>query len=88
MTLGTVDFACLCSLDPDENIVVYNAQCPLHRHLATPPKAIVQRWCSGSSMNGQPLTKRTGRCHACHNEVPMKYGITGVHLPDGSTPRE
>lgn len=88
MTLGTVDFACLCSLDENENIVAYNVQCPTHGHLATPSKVIHQRWCNGSSMPVADGDRRTGRCHSCGNIVPAKYGIAGVHLPDGSTPRE
>ncbi len=87
MTLSTIDFACLCSLDDNENIVAYNAMCPLHKHLAPKSEVLVQRWCSGSSESVTILSKRTGRCVACQNEVPQKYGIAGVHLPDGSTPR-
>jgi hypothetical protein len=86
--LGVIDLACLCSLDDNENIVVYNAMCPLHKHLATPAKTLTQRWCSGSSEGVvESLSARTGRCVACRLEVPAKYGITGVHLPDGTTPR-
>lgn len=84
----TIDLACLCSLDDNENIVAYNAACPLHRHLASPAKAIKQRWCSGSSETVEQTSARTGMCRACHNIVGQKYGIAAVHLPDGTTPRE
>jgi hypothetical protein len=87
VTIGPIDLACLCSLDDNENIVVYNATCPLHAHLATPPKVVVQRWCEGSSESVQIHDGRTGWCKACGNLVPQKYGYAGVHLADGSTPR-
>lgn len=79
---------CLCSLNETESIVAFNSMCPDHKELAPKRSTLIQRWCSGSSMPGSEVSRRTGRCHACGNEVPMKYGITGVHLPDGSTPRE
>lgn len=86
---GFVDLACLCSLDDYENIAVYNRQCPLHAHLAAPATEITRRWCSGSSEGvSESLTKRTGRCVACRNEVPAKYGYASVHYADGTTPRE
>jgi hypothetical protein len=88
VTFGTVDFACLCSLDENENIVVYNKQCPLHAHLATPSKNLIQRWCEGSSTTVQKHDRRSGWCKACGNLVPQKYGVSGVHHPDGTTPRE
>lgn len=78
---------CLCSLDDNENIVAYSASCPLHKHLAPASEVLARRWCSGSSESVTILDKRTGRCSACRNEVPQKYGFAGVHLPDGSTPR-
>jgi hypothetical protein len=86
VTIGPIDLACLCSLDDNENIVAYNKQCPLHSHLATPEKVIVQRWCEGSSEAVRNHDRRSGWCRACGNLVPAKYGYAGVHLPDGTTP--
>lgn len=87
MTFGTVDFACLCSLDDNENIVAYNATCPLHKHLAT-PQEIQRRWCSGSSEPVSVVSKRKGMCRACRSIVDQKYGYASVHYPDGGVPRE
>lgn len=80
---------CLCSLDETESIVAFNRMCPDHGWLAPTATEIAQPWCSGSSEPiRENISKRTGRCHVCRNEVPAKYGIAGVHLRDGSTPRE
>lgn len=86
--MAFMDMACLCSVDYDENITGYNSMCPLHKHLAIPPKTLKQPWCNGSSGHVEIKTKRTGICHVCRLEVPQKRGYAGVHLPDGTTPRE
>jgi hypothetical protein len=88
VSLDPLEMGCLCSLDDNENVAVYRRTCPLHAHLSTEEKVLVRRWCSGSSELVQSvLSKRSGRCVACHQEVPQKYGYAGIHLPDGTTPR-
>lgn len=79
---------CLCPMDENETITRFALGCPLHKHLAPPASEIKQPWCQGSSETVDILSKRTGRCRRCRLEVPQKYGIAGVHLRDGSTPRE
>ena len=83
-----MDMACLCSVDYDENITGYNSMCPLHKHLAIPPKELKRPWCNGSSAPVREIVGRTGKCCVCRYIVFQKHGYAGVHLPDGTTPHE
>lgn len=73
---------CLCPWDENGSLTRFARGCPIHGSLAAPSPIITQPWCDGSS---EPST---GTCRFCKHEVPTKYGIAGVHLRDGSTPRE
>ena len=86
MTYGLDE--CLCPMDEDERITTFGRGCPVHGSMAAPAKEITKPWCQGSSEIVTDLIGRVGTCRACGHQVPAKYGIAGVHLRDGSTPRE
>lgn len=79
---------CTCPQDENGSLSTFGGACPDHGHLAPKPSTIRQRWCPGSSDHCEPTTNRLGYCRVCNKIVPQKYGVAGVHLPDGSTPRE
>ena len=87
MTFGLND--CLCPWNENGSLARFSRSCPVHGSMAAPATEITKPWCSGSSEPVSDMaTRRLGVCRACSNYVPAKYGIAGVHLRDGSTPRE
>jgi len=79
---------CLCPWDENESIVRFARGCPIHGSMAAPSETVYKPWCQGSQEAVALLTNRTGTCRACGHTVGQKYGIAGVHLPDGSVPLE